>query len=261
MTIQKIAVIGAGNMGGAIVRGILQSGWRSAAALAVSDPSESVRATFLQLGVTALSDNVAAVRTADTVIVAVKPWLLEAVMREISPALRKEQIFISIVAGVSLQQLSEYAGIAGMPVFRVIPNTSIAVLESMTCIATKTPERLAEVQEMFAQLGKAAVIGEEQMAAATVLGSCGTAYALRYLRAAMEGGIEMGFSAQLAKEIAAQTIRGAMRLLESGGHPEQEIDKVTTPKGITIVGLNEMERHGFSAAVIQGLLHAFKKMS
>ena len=99
------------------------------------------------------------------------------------------------------------------------------------------------------------------MAAATVLSSCGIAYALRYIRAAMQGGIEIGFGAEMAQFITAQTVKGATELLlQSGHHPEREIDKVTTPMGVTITGLNEMEHKGFSSSLIQGLMASYKKI-
>lgn len=103
-------------------------------------------------------------------------------------------------------------------------------------------------------MGHAAVISEQLMPAATSLCSCGIAFAMRYVRAATEGGVELGIYPDKAKQYVLQTLRGAVELLEStGNNPEAEIDKVTTPGGITIKGLNAMEAHGFSNAVIQGL--------
>jgi pyrroline-5-carboxylate reductase len=125
-----------------------------------------------------------------------------------------------------------------------------------------SPERLSYVQELFNQLGKVVVIDEKLMDAVTVLGACGIAYALRYIRANIQGGIEIGFDAATASLIAAQTVKGAAELLiKTGRHPEQEIDKVTTPKGCTIAGLNEMEHQGFSSSLIKGISASFDKIN
>jgi pyrroline-5-carboxylate reductase len=150
-----------------------------------------------------------------------------------------------------------------IPIFRVMPNTAIALQESLTCISANgnTAKHKDYVVELFNKLGKTVEIGEELMAAATVLSSCGIAYALRYIRAAMQGGIEIGFGAEMAQFITAQTVKGATELvLQSGNHPEREIDKVTTPMGVTITGLNEMEHKGFSSSLIQGVLASYKKI-
>ena len=127
-----------------------------------------------------------------------------------------------------------------IPIFRVMPNTAIALQESLTCISAngKHESYKKYVFDLFNKLGKTVEIPEELMAAATVLSSCGIAYALRYIRAAMQGGIEIGFGAEMAQFITAQTVKGATELiLQTGHHPEREIDKVTTPRGITITGL------------------------
>ena len=144
-----------------------------------------------------------------------------------------------------------------------MPNTAIAIQESMTCIAAKDidHEKFQEIQEMFNQLGRSVKIDEKLMNAATVLGACGTAFAMRYIRANIQGGIEIGFDAATASLIAAQTVKGAAELLlKKETHPEQEIDKVTTPKGCTIAGLNEMEHQGFSSSLIKGLVASYQKI-
>jgi pyrroline-5-carboxylate reductase len=145
-----------------------------------------------------------------------------------------------------------------------MPNTAVALRESMTLIAAPdcSAEQILLIQELFESLGKVIFIDEELMAAATVLGACGIAFALRFIRAAIQGGVEIGFGADVAQQIVAQTVKGATELiLQTGHHPEQEIDKVTTPKGITISGLNEMEHQGFSSALIRGLLVSFNKIN
>lgn len=262
MKVGKIAVLGAGNMGGSIVSGIIKSAYLDPSAIYVADPREKVLEEFSKKGVHTFKNNADAAKQADMVIFAVKPYHIEAVISEVKPVLTAGKILVSIVTGISLDQLSALAG-DDMEIFRVMPNTAIAMQESMTCIAANASSgsSLETVRELFDQLGKTVVIDEDLMAAATVLASCGTAFALRYVRAAMQGGIEMGFGAEMAQFITAQTVMGAVKLiLNTGNHPEREIDKVTTPRGITITGINEMEHQGFSSAVIQGLIASFGKM-
>ena len=259
---QKITIIGGGNLGGSVAFGLMKSKQIQPSSLTVSDRYTSVLKKFQEQGATVTNNNVEAVQTADIVILAIKPYQAQEIIAEIRPFLNKNQILISAVAGLGLLKLEEAVSGSGIQTFRIMPNTAIAIQESMTLISTnvKSEEKRNLVVHIFDQLGKALIIPEDLMAAATVLGSCGIAFALRYMRAAMQGGIEMGFSADMAQFITAQTVKGAAELiLESGRHPEQEIDKVTTPRGITITGLNEMEHQGFSSSLIQGLIASFNK--
>jgi pyrroline-5-carboxylate reductase len=259
---KKIAIIGAGNMGGAIVVGLVKSKFVDTTSIYVSDRKESILQDMKRLGVHAGSDNLLAAQAADVVIVAVKPYHIESVLKEMRPVLTPEKILISIVAGIGIGELARLAG-DNISIFRVMPNTAIALQESLTCISTNgnsAPHREFVIR-MFDQLGKTVEIPEELMAAATVLSSCGIAYALRYIRAAMQGGIEIGFGAEMAQFITAQTVKGATELiLQTGHHPEREIDKVTTPRGITITGLNEMEHMGFSSSLIRGVMASYNKI-
>ncbi len=259
---KKIAIIGVGNMGGAIAVGLVKSGFVSATDIFVADKKDSTLEKMKALGVNSYNNNLEAAKNADVVIVAVKPYHIEGVLNELKPVLAADKILISIVAGVGIDELGEMAG-KEIPIFRVMPNTAIALQESLTCISANGNTALYKdyVVELFNNLGKTVEIGEELMAAATVLSSCGIAYALRYIRAAMQGGIEIGFGAEMAQFITAQTVKGATELiLQSGNHPEREIDKVTTPMGVTITGLNEMEHKGFSSSLIQGVLASYKKI-
>ncbi|MCG6186506.1 pyrroline-5-carboxylate reductase [Maribellus maritimus] len=259
---KKIGIIGTGNMGGAIAVGLVKSGFISASDIFVFDPKEKNLNEMREMGITACKNNKEVVQNAGVFIVAVKPYHIEGVINEIKPALTSAKIFISIVAGVGIEDLTKMAG-ENISIFRVMPNTAIALQESLTCISTngnKTEDK-DFVIELFEKLGKTVEIPEELMAAATVLSSCGIAYALRYIRAAMQGGIEIGFGADMAQFITAQTVKGATELiLQTGHHPEREIDKVTTPRGVTITGLNEMEHKGFSSSLIQGVLASYKKI-
>ena len=263
MNNKKIAIIGVGNMGSAIAVGLIKSGFMQPSDILAADKKESSLEGMKKLGVTVGADNLEAAKNADVVLLAVKPYHIAQVIEEIKPALNPEKILISIVAGVGITDLGEMAG-KDMPIFRVMPNTAIALQESLTCISSNenTASHKKYVIEMFDKLGKTIEIGEELMAAATVLSSCGIAFALRYIRAAMQGGIEIGFGAEMAQLITAQTVKGATELiLQSGNHPEREIDKVTTPMGVTITGLNEMEHKGFSSSLIQGVMASYKKIA
>jgi pyrroline-5-carboxylate reductase len=254
----KITVIGSGNIGSAFVTGLLNSLSIEPKNIVLTDINRDVLAAYAAKGVTTMQNNAEAVQSADIVALCVKPYLVRAVIEELLPALSAKTLLVSFAAGISLNQLSLFAG--KRPLFRVIPNTAMAVNQSMTCMAAEntTPEQDQTILDLFGQVGKAIKIEESLMNAATVIASCGTAFALRYLRAATTAGVETGFRPRVAEAMIAQTMLGAAALIAaSGNHPEQEIDKVTTPKGITIKGLNEMEHAGFSSAVMQGILAAY----
>ncbi len=262
MNNKRITIIGGGNLGSAIAEGLINSGEVVPGNLTVTRRRVELLQKLRDKGVVTTSGNAGAVKDADMVLLAVKPYQVMEILGEIIPHLGDETLLISMVAGVELRELSEITG-GKFALFRAMPNTAIALRESMTLISTNGSgeKHKQEVVALFEKMGKTAVIPDELMAAATVLASCGIAYALRYIRAAMQGGVEIGFGAELAQFITAQTVLGAARLvLESGNHPEKEIDKVTTPRGVTITGLNEMENKGFSASLIQGLLVSYKKI-
>ena len=254
----KIAIIGAGNMGGAIARGLSRGTMVDTNRIFVSDVSEKNLADLKQFSpeISVSTSNREIIEGASIIILAVKPWLVEIVAKEIESRIDyKKQILVSIAAGVNFERMAELFD-TDATMFRVIPNTAIDVLQSVSTIssynATKEQEEL--VLSLFAELGKAFLVPESQLNAFMSLSSCGIAYAFRYIRAAMEGGVEMGIYPNVAKEVVLQTLRGAIDLLEANAsHPEVEIDKVTTPGGITIKGLNEMEANGFTNAVIKGL--------
>lgn len=258
----KISFIGAGNMGGAMARGLSQGHLIQAADIAVSDINpanlEAIRA--YNPAIRCFTSNLEAIKGADLIVLAVKPWLVEVVAREIADTVDYDhQVIVSIAAGVSLDQLRTWfpdRDGSAATLFRVIPNTAIDVRESFSCIASRNAsiEQEAQLVELFNEMGKAMLVPESQLNAYMSLSSCGIAYAFRYIRAAMEGGVEMGLYPGVARDVVLQTLKGAVALLEANGtHPEVEIDKVTTPGGITIKGLNEMEQAGFTAAVIRGL--------
>lgn len=255
MNDMKIAVIGAGAMGGAVARGLVESGMRGAD-ITVANPTAGKLAPLEALGVVTVADNRQAVKGADLVVIAVKPWILPDVVEEIRDTLDYDtQEVAVIVAGVSGEELKGMFRKSGeCPHLSIVmPNTAMVLRESMTFIVEVVGG--AELAgEVFARLGKVMDIEEKLLPAATALASCGIAYAMRYVRAAVEGGVELGFRASDAQAIVVETLRGAASLLSlPGAHPESEIDKVTTPGGITIRGLNAMEQAGFTPAVIAGL--------
>lgn len=263
MSTKKIAIIGGGNLGSAIAQGVLKSGFASAPDIIITKRNIETLAGLQAQGVLTETDNAKAIAAADVIIVALKPYNIKEVLSRVKNAFNPaKHMLISVVTGVSMDELEEIAG-PGMPVVRAMPNTAIAIQESMTCICHKnaTPEQAAWVMQLFDQLGVTVSIDEKLMDAATVLGACGIAYALRFIRASIQGGIEIGFDVRTANMIAAQTVKGAAALLISGNrHPEEEIDKVTTPKGCTIAGLNEMEHQGFSSSLIKGITVSYNKI-
>lgn len=261
----KIAFIGTGNMGSAIVRGLIKSGTCSPEDIICTAKSEATLEKLRQYNAAlhVSLDNKEAAQAADIIVLAVKPWLMANVIDEIRPVVDlKRQIIVSVAAGITLNELGhllvpDYEQHEISPIlFRVVPNTAAEVLESVTFIASQgaTEQHSATINRLFSSIGYAMEIGEQLIPAATSLASCGIAFAMRYIRAAMEGGVELGFRPEEAARIVEHTVRGAATLLlHSNMHPEAAIDKVTTAGGITIKGLNAMERAGFTNAVIEGL--------
>ncbi len=262
----KISIIGAGAMGGSMAEGFAKCGMFNPKDITVSDPDQEKLNRLATFGMNVGSDNCSAAQNADIVIVVVKPWLAEMVMKEIKPVLDYgRQTLISVCAGITSGQLKDWLdkGDGSFPqLFLVIPNIAIAVKNSMTFIVpvNATNESIQQVASIYDATGTSLVTEERLLGAGTTLASCGIAYAMRYVRAAVEGGVELGFKADDAKKIVLQTVKGAVELLQANGnHPEAEIDKVTTPGGLTIKGLNEMEHAGFTSAVIRGLKAGISK--
>jgi pyrroline-5-carboxylate reductase len=261
----KLTIIGGGNMGGSIVRGLTQGTIFKASDITVIDiKKEPLEALKKQLpDVRTVLNNYESLPETDIIILAVKPWMVQDAILDIKFKLDySKQILVSVAAGVSLEdmvkQLNKPFEAQSLPaLFRVIPNTAISIGESMTLVSTNNASEDQEelLLNIFNELGKAVLIDEDKLPAGIALTSCGIAFLFRYVRAAMEAGVEMGFYPQQAKELIVNTMKGAAELLlQKDVHPEAEIDKVTTPGGFTIKGLNEMEANGFSNAIIKGLL-------
>jgi pyrroline-5-carboxylate reductase len=259
----RIAIIGGGNLGAAIAEGLVKSKFVLPKNITVTRRNTTVIQHLEPLGIQLTNDNVAAIKRSEVVIIALKPYNVKEVLAELKDYFdAKKHIVISVVTGVFLEELTKIVD-HGVPIFRAMPNTAIAIQESVTCLCYSgaSAEQVKYVTELFNQLGITITIDEKLMDAATVLGACGVAYALRFIRASTQGGIEIGFDAKTANLIAAQTVKGSAELLlKLNRHPEEEIDKVTTPKGCTIVGLNEMEHQGFSSSLIKGICASFEKI-
>ena len=261
---KNLAILGAGNIGIAIVKGLIQSGTFEAKQMTLTRRKIHLLDPFKQQGFQIQKSNVEAVKSSEVILIAVEPQQLVSLLKEINQALIPgKHILISVISGVSIGQIKKQLG-KNMPVIRAMPNTAIAIRESMTCIASDEPndEAIEIARSIFDTVGKTLLIDEDQMIAATALGACGIAFFLRAIRAASQGGIEIGFHSDEALHIAAQTAKGAAALLlNMKNHPEYEIDKVTTPKGCTISGLNQMEHEGFSSAMIKGIVTSAEKAS
>jgi len=260
--IKKITIIGGGNIGTAIALGLLRSGVCKAASISVTRRNSILLKELSDLGINTGSDNLAAVKKADMILLAVRPLQLSKILVEIREEI-KSKILVSVIPDFTISAIKDITG-KEVSVVRAMPNLAISVGESMTCLAA-APDgnyQLEEVKKIFEKTGKTLIVDESLIPAATVLSACGIAFFLRIIRAVSQGGIQIGFHAKEAQVIAAQTAKGATSLLfDSGNHPEAEIDKVTTPRGITIAGLNEMEHHGLNSALIKGILTSYKQIN
>ncbi|WP_114752229.1 pyrroline-5-carboxylate reductase [Pleomorphovibrio marinus] len=257
----KIAIIGCGNLGLSIVNGLLDTrGFYGQNLIVTKRHPESLFYLKAQ-GINVLSDNKEAAKQADMVVLGVKPYNVSSILQEINPVLDKDkQVIVSLATGITLETILSLVD-KETTVFRVMPNIAADIQESVTCICGKNfnPKTEEIVHKMFNSIGITISIEEHLMEAATVLGACGIAFVMRFMRAMTQGGIQIGFDAKTANKIVNQTVKGAAELIiKKGIHPEAAIDKVTTPKGCTIVGLNEMEHHGFSAAMVRGVLASYK---
>ena len=250
----KIGIIGAGNMGGAIADALIKVGGHE---IIISNRSKEKLERFAGKGINVTTDNNEATANSDLIVLAVKPWQMESVVTTITSEVDcSSKTFVSVAAAIHGEQLCQWAG-AGPQLFSAIPNTAIAHRASMTfLVPIRADEQTTiQVKAVFDTLGNTFITDESHLFAGTALASCGIAYALSYIRAAAEGGVKLGFGAQDAKDIVMQTMRGALSLLEpEDADVTAEIDKVTTPGGLTFRGLSAMEEAGFTKAVIQGLL-------
>lgn len=258
----KIAIIGTGNLGLSIAEGIIHSNVITELYLTKRD-IDSIKEYEKYKNVTVTIDNKKAVSVADIVIFAVQPNHIEAILKDLKNEITKKHIIISVITGFSIAKMEHILG-TDKNIIRSMPNTAISVGKSMTCMCSNKAgkSKIEIAKSIFNNLGHSLEIPEEQMQAATVICASGVAFWMRLIRATTQGAIQLGFDAKEAQELAMHTCNGAASLLiESGNHPEEEIDKVTTPMGCTITGLNEMEHQGLSSSLIQGVVASFNKIS
>lgn len=242
----KIAVIGAGNMGGALIKGWAKSGLTTDLIITAQTQETLNRYTQVYPGIASTLDNVVAAAEADIVVLAVKPWLIQQVIAQIEHIL-KDKLLVSVAAGIRHERIDVYA----------MPNIAAEFGESMTFV--EESEKAETVSQLFGKVGQCRIVPQRLMAAGMMMAGCGIAYVMRFLRAMMEGGVELGFYPDDAKQISMQTMLGALTYLhETKLHPEAAIDKVTTPGGTTIKGLNELDHAAFSSAVIRCLKAGLK---
>jgi pyrroline-5-carboxylate reductase len=262
MSTQAIAILGSGNIGLSLAKGLVKAEIYPSSQITLTRRNVAALAPLKEAGYGVTGDNAAAVSSATIIVLAILPQQLNKLLDEIKPAINPaKHLLISVVSGVSCQDIREHLGL-DVQVVRAMPNTAIAIGQSMTCIATDTASdaNIGLVTSLFDTVGVSIRINEELMTSATALCACGIAFFLRSIRAASQGGTEIGFHAHDALKMAAQTAKGAADLLlQLSSHPEQEIDKVTSPKGCTIAGLNEMEHNGFSSAMIKGIKTSAEK--
>ena len=255
----KVHIIGGGNLGVSIALGL--SKFSLDYQVTITRRNTSSILYLEKIGATVSSDNTHLIQEADVIILTIKPYQVDTVLSEILPVI-SNKIIASAVSGLSIDNLQNKIGDSNTAV-RIMPNIAAQFGASATCIAfhEKNKDKAQGVITLFQSLGTAPIIDEKLMDAATVLAASGTAFALRYIRASMQAGIEIGFDWQTALAISAQTVKGAAEmLLEEKVHPEQLIDRVTTPQGCTIAGLNEMEMHGFSSSLIRGIKTSLKQI-
>lgn len=253
----RAVIIGAGNIGIALADGLIKSNNCTAADITVTRRSLASLSRLKEKGFAVSINNAEAVGNAEIIFLCVLPQQLNSVLDEIRDSVNvQKQLIVSVVTGVHTSDIREKLAAPDVRVVRAMPNTAMRVNTSMTCLSASnaTAADMQLVQQIFSTLGTTIIINEDMMSAATALCACGIAFFLRTIRAAAQGGVEIGFHARDAIHIAAQTALGAAQLLlQNGSHPEEEIDKVTSPKGCTIAGLNEMEHQGLSSAMIKGI--------
>lgn len=252
----KIAILGSGNIGLSLAKGLVKANYVSPGQISLTRRNVASLDAYAAHGYHVSTDNAAVVANADIVVLAVLPQQLNQLLDQIKGVLDvNKQLFISVASGVSCADVRNKLADQAQ-VVRAMPNTAIAIGQSMTCVATDNASEanVKEVVRMFETVGAVVKINEDLMTSATALCACGIAFFLRAIRAASQGGVEIGFHADEALKMAVQTAKGAADLLlQMESHPEQEIDKVTSPKGCTIAGLNEMEHNGFSSSLIKGI--------
>ncbi|HET7877027.1 MAG TPA: pyrroline-5-carboxylate reductase [Methylomirabilota bacterium] len=257
---KKVGFLGAGNMGEALIRGLLHAGLVPAASIGATDVrAERLQQIATQYGIRAVSDNVALLRESDVVILAVKPQIMVPVVKEIAPAVSERTLLISIAAGMATRTMRDALGKPAR-LIRVMPNTPALVLEGATAIARAEglqPGDLETAEELFGAVGRVVVLGEDALDAVTGLSGSGPAYVAIVVEALADGGVKMGLDRATAMTLAAQTVLGSAKLiLETGTHPGQLKDMVASPGGTTIAGIAALEEGGVRRTFINAVERA-----
>lgn len=257
-TSRRIAVLGAGNMGGALIGGILKAGVAARENIvATTRSAEHAAETAAKFGISAtVKGNREAAASAGLIVIAVKPSTVPHLMEEISGVLREDQILLSVAAALPIAVLERLAG-RRMPIVRAMPNIPVVVEEGATAIACNdavTPEQRQLVEDIFRSVGVVCTVDEELMDAVTALSGSGPAYIYMVIEALIAGGLKMGISREISTRLAEQTVLGAAKLVrETGLHPAILRDQVITPGGVTISAIHELERHGLRAMLISAI--------
>ncbi|MDR1442534.1 MAG: pyrroline-5-carboxylate reductase [Bifidobacteriaceae bacterium] len=254
----EIGFIGAGNMAQAIIEGIVASGAVAADEICAHDPDAAKLKEFAKAtGMVAFAGNEEVVAASGTVVLAVKPQYLPGVLEQVGGQIvAKAPLVVSIAAGVTLEHLDGWLG-PDVPIVRVMPNINATVGESMSAVAgnaVATDSQIASVVRLFSAVGEATVLEERLFPAFTAVAGSSPAWVFLFIDALARGGLAAGLTKQQAREAATQAVLGSAILLRrTGEHPWQLIDKVSSPGGTTVAGLNELEDRGFSAAVVAGV--------
>jgi pyrroline-5-carboxylate reductase len=260
---KKIAIIGCGNLGESVLNGLISNANFTNSNITATRRNLAPLDHLKDTGIVLTSDNVKAIQESEIIILGLKPFNILPMLKDLKSHINADKhIVVSLATAISIEDIQANVN-PGVSVFRAMPNTAADVGMSMTCICSNTDDKEKNllIQQCFDAIGVSISIDEKLMDSATVLGACGIAYVLRFMRAMTEGGVQIGFDAQTACDIAKQTVKGAAELLIGNNqHPEVEIDKVTTPRGCTIAGLNEMEHNGLSSSVIKGIVTSFEQI-
>ncbi len=259
----KISFIGCGNMGGAILHGLLQKQMCTVSNITVSDKNEQTLAAYQQMGIQTTPDNVACANAGEIVVLAVKPNIYPAVLRELKDAGATDRVFVSIAAGKSTQEIKEILG-QDAKVIRTMPNTPALVGEGMTVIAKPdeavSEAEFAQVQSIFSAFGKVAILPESQLGSCIAVSSSSPAYVFAFIEAMADGAVRDGIPRAVAYELAAQAVLGSAKMvLETGKHPGELKDMVCSPGGTTIAAMDSLERDGFRGTVMKAMDACTKK--
>jgi pyrroline-5-carboxylate reductase len=253
----RIAILGAGNMGGALIGGIVNRVTPTSHVVATTRTPERAAELSQKYGIVATAGgNREAAAQADLIVLAVKPGTLSKVVVEIRDALNEQKILLSLAAAVPIA-LIEKLVVTRMPIFRAMPNIPVVVEEGATAVAANsvcTPEHRQIVEGIFRAVGIIVFVEEEMMHAVTALSGSGPAYIYMVIEAMIAGGLKMGLSRDISTRLAEQTVLGAAKLVrETGLHPAVLRDQVITPGGVTISAIHELERHGLRSMLISAI--------